>query len=302
MRHPALGQLPFQPMTVEQATRFKEVVARALEEDAAATDVTSMATISSDARAVASLVARSGGTIAGLRVAELTFKLADPQITFTASAVDGETVERQTVLATVEGSARSLLAAERVALNLLGRMCGIATLTHAFVRAVQGTQARICDTRKTTPGLRALERYAVRAGGGFNHRFDLSDAVLIKDNHLAAAGSIARAVAAARASAGPSAVVEVECESVEQVREAVEAGADAVLLDNMDLDALRHSVAVAGGRAVTEASGGITLENVTAVAHTGVQLISVGALTHSAPCADVALDFVPAVATAERGR
>jgi nicotinate-nucleotide pyrophosphorylase (carboxylating) len=203
---------------------------------------------------------------------------------------DGTDAAAGSVLALVEGRARAVLVAERTALNLLGRMCGIATATRDLTAAVAGTKATVIDTRKTTPGLRVLEKYAVRAGGGANHRFGLGDAVLIKDNHLALAGGIAAAVATARAAVGHTVQVEVEVETLEGVAAAIEAGADAVLLDNMDVDVLRRAVDLCRGRITTEASGGITPDTIRAVAETGVDLISVGWITHSAPALDVALD------------
>lgn len=278
-------------MTARIAEQFRPLVSAALTEDAAANDITTLATIAPGTMASADIVLRSGGVVAGLAIAELTFATVDQRIGFAAIAQDGESQRPATVVARVEGPVRGLLGAERVALNLFGRLCGIATLTRAFVDAVKGLPVRICDTRKTTPGLRALERYAVRAGGGHNHRFDLSDAVLIKDNHLSAARSIAIAVAAARMHAPQDAIVEVECDSLEQVRAALDASVDAVLLDNMALDDLRQAVRLAHGRAVVEASGGVTLGTVREIARTGVDVISVGALTHSARSADVALDF-----------
>ena len=291
MRHPALQQPPFAPMTLEQAEQFRAAVAAALAEDGAGADPTSTFTIAADAIADASLVFRRAGVVAGLPVAALAFTIVDPRIRFEAKVSDGDFVPAGAIAAHVRGSARGVLAAERVALNFVGRLSGIATLTRTFVDAIRGTSARICDTRKTTPGLRALERYAVRAGGAFNHRFNLSDAVLIKDNHITVAGSVAKAVAEARTKADSNLIVEVECESLEQAQAAVNSGVDAVLLDNMSPDKLRSAVAIARGRAVTEASGGITLDNVCEVAQTGADIISVGALTHSAPSADVALDF-----------
>ncbi len=278
-------------MTLQQAARFGGLIAAALDEDGAGCDITSSATLAADSVASAEVVFRSGGVVAGMPVAALTFATVDPMIRFDPAAADGNAVPAGTVIATLLGPARSVLAAERVALNFLGRLSGIASLTRTFVDAVAGFPVRICDTRKTTPGLRALERYAVRAGGGFNHRFNLSDAVLIKDNHVAAVGSVAEAVAAARANAPAGLIVEIECDSLQQVQSAVAAGVDAVLLDNMPLEELRRAVAVARGRAAIEASGGITLDNVRAVAQAGVDIISVGALTHSPRSADIALDF-----------
>jgi nicotinate-nucleotide pyrophosphorylase (carboxylating) len=298
VRHPALRDEAFSPMTAERAEQFRPIVAAALSEDGASSDITSLSTIPLETRALADVVLRSGGVVAGLAIAALAFAAVDPSVVFQAAAHDGEAAPPATLLARVQGPARSLLGAERVALNLLGRLCGIATLTRAFVDAVRGLPVRICDTRKTTPGLRALERYAVRAGGGYNHRFSLSDAVLIKDNHLVAAGSVAVAVAAARAHAPAGTIIEVECDSIEQVRAALTASVDAVLLDNMTLDDMRRAAGIAHGRAVVEASGGVTLDNVREIASTGVDVISVGALTHSARCADVALDFATQAATA----
>jgi nicotinate-nucleotide pyrophosphorylase (carboxylating) len=292
MRHPTLQQPPFAPMTLEKAEQFRAIVTAALAEDGAGADVTSMSIIATDAVANAALVFRRGGVLAGLAIAALAFAIVDPKIRVDARAADGEFVQPGNVVARIDGPARSMLASERVALNFVGHLSGIATLTRAFVDAVSGTNTHICDTRKTTPGLRALERYAVRCGGGFNHRFNLSDAVLIKDNHIAVAGSVAQAVARARAQAAPHLIIEVECESLEQVQAALECSVDAVLLDNMALDQLRAAVAITRGRAVSEASGGITLDNVREIAQTGVDVVSIGALTHSAPSADVALDFV----------
>ncbi len=291
MRHPALLQPPFQPLTLEGAAQYRAAVVAALAEDAANADVTSASIIGANETAIAEMVFRSGGVVAGLSLAALTFSIVDPAIRCDAAATDGDRVHAGSSIATISGAARGLLAGERVALNFAGRLSGIATLTRAFVDAVQGFPVRICDTRKTTPGLRAFERYAVRAGGGYNHRFNLSDAVLIKDNHLVAAGSVAKAVAAARANAPADFIIEVECDSLEQVKASLDAGADAVLLDNMALPKLREAVALARGRAVTEASGGINIGNVREIAQAGVDVISVGALTHSAPCADIALDF-----------
>ena len=291
MRHPVLLQPPFTPMTAEQAGRFAPLVAAALAEDGAADDVTSTAVIPAGARTNARVMMRSGGVAAGLPVVELVFACVDPRCVASAVVRDGDVMTSGAVLAMVTGPARAVLAGERVALNFIGRLSGIATLTRAFVDAVRGLPARICDTRKTTPELRALERYAVRAGGGFNHRFGLNDAVLVKDNHIVAAGSVAEALRRVRAAAPPDLIVEVECDSADQVEEAVSAGVDAVLLDNMALEQLARAVAIARGRAITEASGGIRLDNVRAVAQTGVDIISVGALTHSAAAADVALDF-----------
>lgn len=288
-----MDQSPFAPLSAKGALAFADIVSAALAEDAAGMDITSIATIDPVARARAQIASRANAVIAGLPIAALAFREVDAATAFDELTEDGRPVAAGPI-ARVSGSARSLLAAERVALNFLGHLSGIASLTQRYVELVRDLPVRICDTRKTTPGLRALERYAVRAGGGYNHRFDLSDAVLIKDNHLAASGSVAQAIARARAATPAGTIVEVECESLRQVAEAVAAAADAILLDNMDLAHLREAVELAHGNAFLEASGGVTLGNVRAIALTGVDIISVGALTHSAPGADVALDFLSA--------
>jgi len=239
----------------------------------------------------AHLVARAGGCIAGLGPALRAFTLLDEEVATAALVSDGTVVEPETRIAVVNGPARSILAAERVALNLLGRLSGIATSTRRYVDLVQGTGAEIVDTRKTTPLLRTLEKMAVVAGGGRNHRMGLYDAVLIKDNHIRAAGSPAEAVAAARAALGEGVVVEVEIEDLLDLELVIEAGADVVMLDNMSTERMRAAAERAAGRCVLEASGGITEATVRAVAETGVDLISVGWLTHSAPALDVSLDF-----------
>lgn len=273
-------------------TYVRQVVAAALAEDIGPGDITTLATIPPAATCEAKLRSRAEGVVAGLPVAIEAFRQLDPAVHITEHRHDGDRIERGDLLLTIRGAARPVLTAERVALNFAQRLSGIATLTARYVDAVAGTKATIVDTRKTTPGLRALEKYAVRAGGGHNHRFGLFDGVLIKDNHLIAAGGVAAAVRAARERAPHSVRIEVEAETLDQVREALDAGADAILLDNMAPDQLRQAVALIGGRALTEASGGITLETVRAVAESGVDLISVGALTHSAPSLDLGLDFV----------
>jgi nicotinate-nucleotide pyrophosphorylase (carboxylating) len=267
----------------------ERVVLAALAEDIGAGDVTTEATVSSEAVGTAELLVKEAGVVCGLRVAETAFRALDPEVRFEAFASDGDDVEPPAIVARMTGSERALLSAERVALNFLGRLSGIATLTRRYVEAVEGTGAAVLDTRKTTPGLRALEKYAVAAGGGRNHRFGLDDAVLIKDNHLRAAGSIAAAVTLVRAATDLP--VEVECETLVQVGEALDAGVDAILLDNMLLDELRAAVALVDGRARLEASGGVTLETIRAIAETGVDEISVGALTHSARSLDVSLEL-----------
>jgi len=292
MRHPFQNQPAFVPLGIEGAAAFDSLIDAALAEDVGAGDVTTMSTIDASATSRGEVVARSGGVVAGLAVAVSVFLRLDPSVDASLCVADGDRVRAGAALTRIGGPARALLTGERVALNFLGRLSGIATLTRQYVDAVAHYGARIADTRKTTPGLRALERYAVRAGGGVNHRFGLHDAVLIKDNHLEAVGSVGEAVRRARTHA-PDAIVEVECENVDQVGEAVAAGADAVLLDNMDLETMRRAVAAARGKAIVEASGGITLAGVADIAATGVDVISVGALTHSAPNLDVALDFAP---------
>jgi nicotinate-nucleotide pyrophosphorylase (carboxylating) len=254
-------------------------------------DLTSDAIVPAGLRSSARIVARAPGIIAGLDAATLAFRLLDPQAAITVYAVDGTAVVPNQSVAEVAAGARALLAAERTALNVLCHLSGIATLARRLVDLVAGTNARIADTRKTTPGLRVLEKYAVRCGGGTNHRFGLDDAVLIKDNHLAIAGSIREAVAAVRARVGHMVKVEIEVDTLEQLREALETPVDAVLLDNMTPAQLREAVGIAGGRVLTEASGGVTLETIAEIARSGVDLISVGALTHSAPALDLGLDL-----------
>ncbi len=268
-----------------------EAVRAALKEDLGrAGDITSAATIPADATATAYLVTRKAGVLAGLDVAAAAFRAVDPAIRFDAKAFDGHALEDGFVVAEVEGNARAILSAERVALNFLCHLSGIATATAAFVDRVKHTHARICDTRKTTPGLRAFEKYAVRCGGGMNHRFGLDDAILIKDNHIAVAGGVIAAIRAARAAAGHLVKVEVEIDTLDQLAEAMVEGPDAVLLDNMAPAAMREAVKLVAGRAITEASGNVTLETVGAIAETGVDMISSGWITHSAPILDLALD------------
>jgi nicotinate-nucleotide pyrophosphorylase (carboxylating) len=274
------------------ALLIEPIVRRALEEDLGrAGDITSELTVPADARISASLVARKAGSISGVLVARSAFQLVDPTLEFEVKVPDGSTVSADTVLAIIKGGARSLLTSERVALNFVGHLSGVATVTRAFVNAVAGTKARIVCTRKTTPGLRLLEKYAVRCGGGFNHRFGLDDAVLIKDNHLVAAGGIKPAIERVRAGLGHMAKVELEVDTLAQLEEALGLGVDTILLDNMSLDDLKRAVVMARSRATLEASGNITLETVRAVAETGVDYISSGGITHSAPSLDVALDF-----------
>jgi nicotinate-nucleotide pyrophosphorylase (carboxylating) len=270
-------------------------VAAALAEDLGlAGDITSEPTIPAGARASGIIATRKSGVIAGVQLAEAAFKTLDREARVEVLVADGAPVKPGDAIVRVSGNARALLGAERVALNFLGHLSGIATLTRAYVDRITGTRARIIDTRKTTPGLRAFEKHAVRAGGGLNHRFGLFDAILVKDNHIAAAGGIAKAMAGIRSRAGHMVKVEVEVTSLAELDEALTLGADAVLLDNMTVPMLKAAVAKVAGRTVTEASGGVTLDTVRQIAETGVDLISVGALTHSAPNLDVGLDFDPA--------
>lgn len=267
------------------------VVRAALAEDLGrAGDITALACIDPEATLTATFGARKAGTIAGLDCARLAVLAMDPAAKFKARLADGDAVAAGAVLAKVTGNARALLSAERTALNLLGRLSGVATLTAQYVAAIEGTRARITDTRKTTPGLRALEKYAVRCGGALNHRFGLDDAILIKDNHVAACGGVGEAIRRARAFAGHLVKVECEVDSLKQLAEALDAGPDVVMLDNFSLKNLRVAVGMAAGRVVLEASGGVTLDTVRDIAETGVDVISVGALTHSASVLDIGLD------------
>ena len=268
---------------------LERVAFAALAEDVGEGDVTTEATVDPEAVGSAELVVKESGVVCGLGVAEAVFRALDPELRFEPLVEEGAVVSGPIAVARVTGAERSILTGERTALNFLGRLSGVATLTRRYVDAVVGTRAAILDTRKTTPGLRALEKHAVATGGGRNHRFGLDDGVLVKDNHLRAAGSIATAVERLRAATPLP--VEVECDTLEQVSEAVVAGADTILLDNMTLDELREAVALVRGRARLEASGGVTLETVRAIAETGVDEVSVGALTHSARSLDVSLEL-----------
>jgi nicotinate-nucleotide pyrophosphorylase (carboxylating) len=265
------------------------VVRASLAEDLGSGDVTTDATVDEAATGTAVLVTRAPGVIAGLDAVEAVFRALDPDVEVERLAEDGDVLHVAAPVVRVNGSLRAILTGERTALNLLGRLSGIATATRRYVDAVEGTGVAILDTRKTTPGLRALEKQAVAAGGGRNHRFGLDDGVLVKDNHLAATGSIRSAVERLRTVTDLA--IEVECDTLEQLQDALAVGADAILLDNMSLEELRRAVAVTDGRARLEASGGVTLETVRAIAETGVDEISVGALTHSAPALDVSLEL-----------
>jgi len=265
------------------------IIENALQEDIHTGDITTLAVVPDHKRVVARLVAKEQLVLAGIEVAARVFTILDSKVVFTPRSSDGATLNPGDLLAEIEGDASILLQGERVALNLLQRMCGVATLTSRYVAAVDGTKARIVDTRKTTPGLRVLEKYAVRVGGGTNHRTGLYDGVLIKENHITAAGGITEAVRRARNYIPHTIKIEVETETLEEVQEAVAAGADIIMLDNMDLPTMRQGVAMVSGRALVEASGGVNLETVRGIAETGVDIISVGALTHSARAMDISM-------------
>ena len=273
---------------------IEPLVRNALQEDLGrAGDITTNAVIPSDVVWRGAIVARQAGRVAGLDLARMAFQLVDPTITFDIRAIDGAEVRPKDTLVAMTGSARGIITAERVALNFLCHMSGIATETSKLVEAVKSYGVRICCTRKTTPGLRALEKYAVRAGGGHNHRFGLDDAVLIKDNHIAVAGSITTAVMRARQALGHLVKLELEVDTLTQLQEALtmpDRSIDVILLDNMDTGTLKQAVEMVGGRCVTEASGGVTFETIKAIASTGVDIISVGWITHSAPILDIGLD------------
>jgi nicotinate-nucleotide pyrophosphorylase (carboxylating) len=270
-----------------------DAVTRALDEDLGrAGDVTSIATIPEGTRGSAVMKAREAGVIAGLPVAEAVFRKLDPSVEIAGHLRDGAAVQAKTVLMSISGDARALLSAERTALNFVGHLSGVASAAAEFVRLVAHTRARVCCTRKTTPGLRALQKYAVRCGGGFNHRFGLDDAILIKDNHIAVAGGVRAALARAKAAAGHLVKIEIEVDTLEQLKTVLEVGlADAVLLDNMSPAMMKQAVAMVAGRLVIEASGGITHASAAAIAESGVDYLSSGAITHSSPNLDVGLDI-----------
>ena len=268
---------------------LKELLMRALQEDLGPGDVTSEATIRPESASIALILAKQDLVLAGLDVARAVFHHLDPDIQFTSFAKDGDRMHAGTEIAKLSGNTRALLAGERVALNLLQHLSGIATLTANYVERVKGLKAQVLDTRKTLPGLRQLEKYAVRVGGGRNHRFGLYDGVLIKDNHIKAAGGIAKAVAGARTSVHHLLKVEVETKTLDEVREALVAKADVIMLDNMPIDMMCDAVKLIAGAALVEASGNISLETIRAVAETGVDFISSGSLTHSAPASDISM-------------
>ena len=272
---------------------IEEAVRAALSEDLGrAGDITTLATIPAAATATAAIVSREQGVIAGIELARAAFRLVDPALKFEVFVGDRGSVAPKQQVARISGLARPLLSGERVALNYMGRLSGIATLTAKFAAEVAHTKCKIADTRKTTPGLRAFEKYAVRCGGGMNHRFGLDDAVLIKDNHIAVAGGVIPALRAAKASVGHLVKIEIEVDTLAQLAEVISEGADVVLLDNMSTDMLREAVRMVQGKFLCEASGGVNLRTVRAIAETGVDLISVGALTHSASVLDLGLDIV----------
>jgi nicotinate-nucleotide pyrophosphorylase (carboxylating) len=277
------------PLTQEELTK---VVRDALDEDNAFNDVTTIATVLSSRRARGTMVARGSGVVCGVQLAIEAMRQLDPKVAIRVDADDGTRVEHGQPIMFLTGHARGLLSAERVAVNFMMHLSGIATLTCRYVDLVRGTGTKILDTRKTIPGLRKLAKYAVRCGGGHNHRMDLAAAVLIKDNHLAAVdGDVAVAIKRARDLAQPGTKIEIECDRIEQVKAALDAQADIILLDNMDTRLMRESVELAKGRAITEASGGVNIDTVRGIAETGVDWISIGKLTHSAPSLDMALDF-----------
>ena len=277
---------PLPALLIENAVR-----AAFTEDLGEAGDITSQSTIPAGTRSRVVMRAREPGCIAGLDLARTAFRLMDPGLMISIQKPDGTKVQPGDVIAAIEGDARAIVTAERVALNFLGHLSGIATATANIVEAVKGTNARICCTRKTTPGLRAFEKFAVRAGGGVNHRFGLYDAILIKDNHIAMAGGIIPAIQGARSKAGHMVRIEIEVDTLEQLSEALDIGVEAVLLDNMSPETLSKAVAINAGRAALEASGRVNLETAPAIAATGVDYISVGWITHSAPCLDIGLDY-----------
>jgi len=277
---------PLSPLLIEPAVK-----AALLEDLGRAGDLTSQATVPSNKDALVVMRARQPGTVAGLDTARMAFRLVDSELRCSVQNPDGSDVAPGDIIMAIEGRARSILTGERVALNFLGHLSGIATATREIVKAVEGTKARITCTRKTTPNLRAFEKYAVRCGGGVNHRFGLDDGVLIKDNHIAAAGGITAAIESARGHIGHMVKIEIEVDTLEQLKEALGAGADIVMLDNMGPDMLREAVAINAGRAVLEASGRVTAQTAGPIAQAGVDIISAGWITHSAPCLDIGLDY-----------
>lgn len=272
--------------------RIQDIIETALAEDIGSGDVTTMAIADKNDEGDAEIIAKENLVVAGILIAEAVFKTIDAKIEFTALVEDGDNVKKGATITTVSGRISAILTGERVALNFLQRLSGIATLTSRFVNNVKGFKVKILDTRKTTPGLRVLEKYAVRMGGAFNHRFGLCDGILIKDNHIAAVGSVAEAVFRARENTPKNLLVEVEVKNLDEVKEAVLAGADVIMLDNMKPSLMKQAVKIIGKTALIEASGGVNLKNVRAIAETGVDFISVGALTHSARAVDISMEMV----------
>lgn len=269
----------------------ESVVVTALEEDIGSGDITTLLTVPEDAQTAAVMIAKEEGIICGIDLARTAFAFMDPEVEFKPGVCDGDEVSKGDTIAVIKGAARAILTAERISLNFMQRMSGIATATSRYVRLVSHTKAKIVDTRKTTPGLRRLEKYSVTVGGGYNHRFGLSDGVLIKDNHIKAAGGIRNAVGTAKENAPHTLRIEVEVMSLDELKEAVDSGADAVLLDNMTNGIMRQAVEMVGGKVILEASGGVNEKTVKAIAETGVDIISVGALTHSPKALDISLNF-----------
>lgn len=270
---------------------FDKIIIMSLEEDAPNGDITTIATVDKDAVISGKFIAKADGVICGMEIIKRTFELSGGDFTVDEKVKDGQAVKKGDIIATVRGNAQTILTGERTALNLIQRASGIATLTAAAVEKIRGTNAKICDTRKTMPGLRVLDKYAVRAGGGSNHRFCLSDGILIKDNHIKAAGSITAAVTKAKAYAPHTIKVEVEVETIDELKEALAAKADIIMLDNMSNELMKEAVGIVNGRALTEASGNMGEKDLRAVAETGIDLISIGALTHSVKALDISLKF-----------
>ncbi len=270
---------------------FDDIIVMALKEDAPFGDVTTMGTVPEDATAFGQFIAKDNGVLCGIDIARRTFELVGGDFELITHLSDGEGVKNGDVIAKISGNARTILTGERIALNLMQRASGIATVTAEAVKAVAGTKAKIADTRKTMPGLRLLDKYAVRIGGGVNHRFNLSDGILIKDNHISASGSITRAIQSAKKSCPHTLKIEVEVESFAQLEEALSAGADIIMLDNMSVEDMARAVQIVNGRAMTEASGNMGERDLAAVASSGVDLISIGALTHSVKALDISLKF-----------
>lgn len=277
---------------IETVYSIQDIIETALAEDIGSGDITTAAIVDKNAEGSAKIIAKENCIVAGILIAEAVFKTVDDKIDFMALANDGEAAKKGKTIAEISGRLSTILAGERVALNFLQRLSGIATLTDQFVSKINGFKAKILDTRKTTPGLRVLEKYAVRMGGGFNHRFGLCDGVLIKDNHIAAVGSIAEAVFRARENSPHNMLIEVEVKNLDEVKEALIAGADVIMLDNMKPSLMKQAVTIIGKTALIEASGGVTLKNVKAIAQTGVDYISVGALTHSTRAVDISLEVI----------